>query len=46
MSKAYFVDGYHGGIKGHMPLGTGLGHGSDRRHSNGCDEFISEEQTR
>ncbi|MBO7743402.1 hypothetical protein I8J29_04295 [Paenibacillus sp. MWE-103] len=22
MSKAYFVDGYHGGIKGHMPLGS------------------------
>lgn len=20
--KAYFVDGYHGGIKGHMPLGS------------------------
>ncbi|MCM3626658.1 hypothetical protein M3194_04680 [Paenibacillus glycanilyticus] len=20
--KAYFVDGYHGGIKGHMPLGA------------------------
>ncbi|MFB9276617.1 hypothetical protein [Cohnella cellulosilytica] len=22
MKKAYFVDGYHGGIKGHMPLGS------------------------
>lgn len=22
MEKAYFVDGYHGGIKGHMPLGS------------------------
>ncbi|MEK3889906.1 glycoside hydrolase family 38 C-terminal domain-containing protein [Bacillus sp. FSL K6-3431] len=22
LKKAYFVDGYHGGIKGHMPLGS------------------------
>lgn len=22
MNKAYFVDGYHGGIKGHKPLGS------------------------